>query len=263
MASFNIMESVSFGYRLTWRERRYLFYLAAVPVLIKIVCHMTYIMLDWQGQLMRQALVMLPSFFADGWMLAHLSRLIFYDQRWPWRSSGEPAGDAAALEDRARGIMAGMLSFVVVEFLLAGFTDGIFQLAHAGVWADENPSLPGAMIMVAAMLGLLWIFRYFWFYIPAAIRYPLPEFSMSMRGFATSVYMLAVWIACFMPAAILYQFVLTLVFPAGEQTETGAGGEFVAALSGAVFDTAIAVISTAAMAYAIRSMIETWQKKRY
>lgn len=261
MASFNIMEATSFGYRLAWRERRYLLYLAAVPILIKIVCHMTYIMLGWQGQLMRQALVMLPSFFADGWMLAHLSRLIFYDQRWPWRSSGDADKDRGVREERARGIMAGMIAFVVVEFLLAGFADGIYQLAAAGFWENADPSMPEAMAMAVAAAGLLWIFRYFWFYIPAAIGYPLPEFSVAMRGFATSVYMLAVWTACFMPGAILYQMTLAAFLPM--EKDMGKGGEFFAAVSGAVFDTAIVIVSTAAMARAIRSMIEAWQQKRY
>ena len=112
MAYFSVMEATNFGYRLTWQERRYLVYLAAIPFLIKFICHMTVVMLDWRSQFMRQAIVMLPSFFAYGWMLAHVTRLIFLDQRWPFRRSGDDEKDRLIMADKTQGIMAGTLAFV-------------------------------------------------------------------------------------------------------------------------------------------------------
>jgi len=261
MASFGITESALSGYRLAWRERRYLLYLAAVPILIKIICHMTVVMLDWRSEYIRQALVMLPSYFADGWMLAHLARLVFLNQRWPFQPSGDDAADRVQLSNRAHGILSGMLAFVIVEFLLAGFFDGFYRLTIAAVETDVPPSTSMATFMVLSTAGFVWLFRYYWFYIPAAIGFSLPAFATSLKGFATSFYMMALWFACTAPGIVVYFMFLSAFVPATPEGVPGTlSGEFIAVLGGAVIDTALACIVTAAMACAIRSMIGAHQK---
>lgn len=264
MASFNVTEAAKSGYRLAWRERHYLLYLAAVPFLIKFICHMAVVMLGWRSEFMKQALIMLPSFFAYGWMLAHVTRLIFLDQRWPFRSSGNEDQDRQMVADRAQGILAGMLAFVVVEFLLAGFLDAVYQLSIVSFDTEAAPTFVSAMLGALFMAGMIWIFRYCWFYIPAAVGYPLPEFSMALRGFSTSLYMIGVWLACTVPVMLFYFFFVSAFLPAHPPgMPMSLSAEFLAGLTGSLADTVIAITTTAGMAYGIRSMIQDWQKSRH
>lgn len=262
MAAFNVMEATRFSYRLVWRERRYFLYLAAIPCLIELICHMTVVMLGWRSMFMRQALIMLPSYFAYGWMLSHVARLVFLDQRWPFRSTGNVERDRRELDERARHILAGMLSFVVVEFLLAGFMDGLYQLnTMPAPETAAAPSFPAAMIMAVFAGGLVWLFRYFWFYIPVSVGYPLPEFSMSMKGYGTSFYMMVVWLTCTAPVTMIYFFFVSTFVPVSpDGVPFTWSGEFIGAFTAALANTTIAILTTAGMAYGIRSMISTFQK---
>jgi hypothetical protein len=262
MASFDIMAATSFGYRTAWRERNYLVYLAAVPVLIKFICHMTVAMLGWQDQFMRQGMIMLPSYFADGWMLSHFIRLIFLEQRWPFRRTGDEAQDRAALQDRARSILGGTLAFVVVEYLMAGFVDAFYQLSLVLAESQTPPSNGVSMLMALGAASLIWLFRYFWFYIPVAVQYPLPYFSMALRGFRTSLYMLGTWLGCVVPGVMLYNMLGMLLIPRPASGEHGMGAEFIAGILNVTLDTMTLLIVTAAMAYAIRAMIADWQKQQ-
>lgn len=248
------MEATSFGYRTVWRERRYFLYLAAVPCLVQFICHMAVAALGWRSEFMRQAIVMLPAYFAYGWMLAHVSRLVFLGERWPYR--GE------APEIPARQVLTGMLAFAVAEYLVSGLLDVLYQLAVVAPELRAAPPLAANVLAAAAVFGVFWLFRYFWFYIPASIGFPLPEFSRSMRGYATSVYMLAAWLAATVPGMLLYFFVMSALVPFDPRTglPLTAGGEFLVGIAGSFVDTAVAVISTVIMAHAIRGMIEAARK---
>ena len=99
----DVVESVDYGYRFLWRERAYLMHIAAAPLAIKAICLLVLIGLGWERDFIRSALVMLPAYFAEGWMLAHLIRLVFYDQRWPFQPTGDKARDQMLLQDRIFG----------------------------------------------------------------------------------------------------------------------------------------------------------------
>lgn len=256
MASFDIIDASGFGYRLAWRERHYLVRLAAVPLLVKFVCHISVVLLEWDSQFMRQALVMLPSYFADGWMLAHLVRLIFLGQRWPFRPSGDPGADMSALQDRARGIMAGILSYVVIKFIIAGIADVVYQGGAAAreLGTPPEPSAIGAVAGILILAGAVWMFRFLWFYIPAALNYPLPSYTRDIKGFDTSFYMLGVWLACCFPVLAFFGIVLAgilMPFDNGGLLSPPVGIEILGAMIRVFADTAIIIISTGGMAHGL------------
>src|ERR1700744_2223913 len=116
MASFDIIDSAGYGYQLAWREKRYLARLATIPLFVKFCCLVAIMLAHWGDRSLLSSLVLLPSFFADGWMLSHYIRLIFLDQRWPFRPSGDPAADRQDMQDRASSLMAGTLVFVLSRF---------------------------------------------------------------------------------------------------------------------------------------------------
>lgn len=254
MAGFDVTGSVSFGYRFVWSERRYLLYLAAVPLLIKFICNMTIIMLGWRTEFIRQALILLPSYFADGWMLSHLVRLVFLGQRWPFRPGGNRDMDMNMLQDRARGIMAGTVSFAVIEFLLAGFVDAVYGLGAATFQEGrtQDPTFMTSMSITLVMLLFILMFRFLWFFIPAAINYSLSRYARDTAGFRDSMRMVAAWLLCFVPTFFFFSFFLAPAFLGGEKTVTK---DFIEGFLTVTLDTIIALIATAGMAYGIRGMM--------
>jgi hypothetical protein len=208
MASFDIIAAAGQGYKVAWDARAYFAKLCVIPVLIKMVCHAVTIAFGWETDFIRQALVMLPSYFADGWLLAHVARLVFLDERAP----------PVAEEERARlEIRRGMIAFVVIHFLLAGFSGLVHHFGQDGMEAGEMTSQTSPLLVgagLAAMLLLIWAFRFLWIYIPAAIGYPIRSFVAALGGYTTSVYMIGTWLICIGPLLFAFTAVaLGLLYP--------------------------------------------------
>lgn len=260
----DVINSVDFGYRLAWAERRYLLQLAAVPLVVRLICLLAVVGLGWEQEYLRRALVMLPSFFTEGWMLAHLVRLIFHGQRWPFRSSGDRALDETLLMDRAYGVMAGTLFYVVIKFLTSGALALILSMQNAArtelaVVAQTNAD-PNPVFFLAALvlMGLtLWGFRFIFLYIPAAAGISGQFIVRTRQGFLLSIQMLGVWMVCSIPfvmMTILFLSVLIPPVPAGADVPLATSMVFV--LLEVVSETLIAIVSTAAIAAGLRNMIE-------
>ena len=234
MASFDVTDSAMKGYSFVWSERRYLARLALFPVLIKFVCSVMVSVMGYDFDFIKQSFLMLPSFFADGWVMAHIVRLIYLGQRWPFRPTGKPEQDMAMLRDRAGGIMAGTVFFALIEFLKTGFTGIVLMSAPPGSMPGSTPgSVPPAEIPPAtphaippampegmsvsemastaqgspytAILGLamivltVWAVRYLWLYIPAAAGFSGRAYLKRVGGMLGSVRLIGVWLICTVP----------------------------------------------------------------
>ncbi len=257
MAHFDITEATVTGYQRLWAERRYLVRLAAVPFLIKTVCLMTVLALGWETDFLRQAIILLPSFFADGWLLAHVVRLVFLDQRWPFRPSGKEEEDMRNMQDRASGIMRGMVMFAVIKFLLAGFTAGLFAFSQAGIDpAQQEVSIGTAVIAVMILLAAVWGFRLFWLYIPAAVHWPLHNYMRALGGFTASWPLIGTWLLCYVPLFLATGFVASLISALLQAGGHEAAVIFVAALLRVVLDTVVAILTTISIAAGLRHMVE-------
>lgn len=259
--SLDVIESVDYGYRTLWRERDYLLRLAAVPLAVKFICLMALVGLGWERDFIRSALVMLPSFFTEGWMLAHLVRLVFFDQRWPFQPTGNRERDAAMLEDRAYGITAGALFYVVTKFLLSGFLGLInqAQITTTGNLPVQGEIPPGVALTGFALLCLtLWGFRFIFLYVPAAAGVSLRVLTQMRQGLRLSLQILGTWLVCLVPFMMILLFAASIIVA----PYAGAEGGLPAFVRGAsiilqtITDTAVGIVSTAAIAYGLRKMIE-------
>ena len=271
VAMLDVISSVDYGYRFIWAERQYLRRLIAVPLAVKLVCFIALAVLGWEQDFIRMALVMLPSFFTEGWMLAHVVRLVFHNQRWPFQSVGDRAQDEALLMDRAYGVMAGTLFYVVTKFLLAGLMAFLnraqvaaqSEMAHA-VQTQSEPSMGMFFLALIFLIGTLWGFRFLFLYIPAAAGLSLKLITRVRQSFMMSMEMLGIWLVCFVPFALLTLLLASMLVPpdlkSAEEMTTGA--RFLLLLLQVGIDTMIAITSTAAVAWGLRNMIEKPPVKR-
>ncbi len=281
MAAFDVTDSAMKGYSLIWKERRYLMRLAAFPILIKFVCSMTVMMNGYDFDFVKQALLMLPSYFADGWVMSHLVRLIYLDQRWPFCATGVPEKDIAMLRDRAGGIMAGTVFFVVIEFLKTGLTGFLVMTAPPGSLPEKGmpagpvqPDAAGGSSMadvaaqaqssplmavagVVMIIVTIWVVRYLWLYIPAAAGFSGRAYLKKVGGLMGSIRLLGAWLICSVP--VLFGFVILaniLLVPLLGYGPQGLSplGEFVLNSLRVVVVMISTMITTAGMAYVIRNM---------
>lgn len=265
MLPFDVIDSAGHGYRKVWAERSYLAKIALIPLLIKITCHITLVVLGWQDHYFRQALVMLPAYFADGWMIAHFVRLIFLGQRWPFRPTGEKDRDLAVLEDRAHGVISGMLTFAVINFFITGFMAFLFYVGHTSPSdPSATPENPGLYLFVLVLMGLsIWGFRFLWLYIPTALNVPLKPFIKDLGGFTTSLAMIATWIIGYMP--LFFVFILatsTLLDPySGHTEDVPVTLEFLIGALNVLTDTVVSLVTTGGIAYGLKELMQKRQKK--
>jgi hypothetical protein len=256
MKPLNIIDAIGQGYSVSWEGRAYFARLAAVPVVLKLLTLYLILALGWEQNLLRQALVMLPSYFADGWMASHIARLVFFGQRWPFRPTGDTERDLAALEERAYGLMRGVLVFVLIEFLITGLMAGI---SAANLFTPENadPEAHPAAYFAAVVLFILmlWGFRFLWIYIPAAVNYPLDVFLKKIRGFRISIDLLAIWLVCFLPFLMIFSlFFSMMIAPPGKES-LPASLDFLFNLGKVILDTVIRTVATVGISAGLKQIL--------
>lgn len=259
MASFDVIDAAMQGYRWLWAERRYLARLALAPVLVKFVCTITVLSLGVSENFVRQALIFLPDYFTEGWLLAHVVRLQFLGQRWPFRPTGDKAADEAVLRDRFRGVMAGTLVYVLSRYLFAGAMQ-LMQMIEAGVMpptgAQEVTSAMAASLlaMMAMFVVFIWCFRLMWMFIPATLNVPVGAcLRMMGRRFMPSIYMIGAWLVCFVPIMFMFQLVgsLLLALSGGMSPPL----QFILVFGQGVVEAAGVIMSTVAIGWGIAQMM--------
>ncbi len=270
MVSHDIVMASGLAYKKAWEERRYLLRLALVPMLIKIACYVAVIRLGWDDMFIRQAVVMLPAYLAEGWLLAHFTRLLFLGQRWPFMPTGDEAVDRAALSDRMIGITGGAVTYALIRFLLAGVTallqaGGDAAGVGSGAGGEPGPNDAAMLpIAIAAMVLMFWSFRLLWLYIPAALGYPLRAFVKNLGGFRTSLPLIGAWMICVAPGMFVFTlFALVMVSPygGGKADDIPAGVTFTLNLMHVGIDTAVSIIATAGIAEIVRGIMSGGAKK--
>jgi hypothetical protein len=252
--SFDIVEAIGNGYLTTWRERRWLARLAFVPVVAKIVGLQIIVLLGLESNFLGQAIVLLPAFVAEGWLVVRYVRLVALGERWPDHQN------APGFRPDPRPVLAGILAYTLMQFILRGLvalavSGGAAAGQSAGMAQTPQPdpiafALAGGMLLVA-----LWSFRYLWLYIPASLGIGLVAFLSAIRGFPASFSMIGVWIVCFLPFMMALGVVAGLVLSpwrSGDEVPLLVDGGMTAIQ--AVLDTMISLVSTAAMTYGIRQI---------
>lgn len=217
MASFDIIESVGHAYRFLWDERRYLARLAAAPIIIKCICQLFIDSYGYETHFIRQALINLPAYFFEGWMLSHIVRFAFYGQRWPHQPTGPTLqqNDLAVLQDKAHGVLTGTAMYVLIRFLTMGILTALYTLAgpesSEAKQSADHINAGSLAIMIAGLAAGVWAFRLLWLYIPAAVGGPVLGFLRNVRGMTISFSLIGAALVCFMPLTFLSALLVSVI----------------------------------------------------
>lgn len=267
MFNFDFIDAASFGYRAVWLERKYLFRMALIPILIKFACTVAIFALGYETNFLRQGLIMLPAMFAEGWLLAQFLRTLLLFERWPIVLKHEPSeAEIEALLIRARGIMACTIMYVLISFLDYGIKEGAQYLyAHYYAAAEQAASSGKAVVptrtdtlmlipSLVLLLGGLWAFRFIWLYIPLAVLMRVGIFLRVLGGYMASVRMLGLFLICIVPCTLLAFFLTSFIVSVTGGPESDLS-KFLLLMISVIAETIAWLIATAAMAYACRDIL--------
>ncbi len=265
MARFDFIESSASGYRFLMHHHSIVGRIALVPLLIKVASFVLIAALDMNEAYLRQGLFLIPSYFAEGWLVAQLIRLALFKETWPAMLSGDRKKDMNLLHMRFRSIMSATIIYVLIKLVLS-FASGLIMQGNAVYQTAETPEPSSGAFFIAILViaVTVWAFRFLWLYIPAAMGYSLKGFVKVIAPYQMSIYMIATWLLCFIPLAIIFVMVSEVfvsAFPSPEAAQASEAYKYAMVGVQAVLELLITIVSSVAMAYGIYGLYHGGQKK--
>ncbi len=246
MAPFDIIDTVGLGYQKVWTEKQFLARSAFIPFVAKTMLISATLLFGLDQEFTIQALIMLPAFLAEGWLMTVVCRLVFFDTR-----------DNSGMLSRGSPAMAGIVMYALIKYLQTGAMTFIYQDSPPDP-APAEASMESFALAFFAFAFVLWAFRYLWVYVPLSAGIPLRTVFRLLQGPLLSFYMIGVWLLCLVPFLLLMAFVTGMILEPYENVDQITGGiQFVLAAIQAAIDMATSVVATACMAYAFRYMLKT------
>lgn len=260
MFRFEFIDSAASAYRFVVVQHQALYQMALVPFLIKLASFVLIVALNLDENFLRQGLVLLPSYFVEGWLVGKVLRFAVFGEIWPQALTGDPQKDAMLYAERSKALKATMIVYVLIKMVLALITsyalsaDAAYQASSA---ASEDPGTVSMIIAVGLLFILLWSFRLLWLYIPVALGQSVKGFIMRLKSFSTSLYMLGTWFLCFIPVALLLLMVAQAVgsiFSIELAVEPPVAYTYFMVVVQAFVELLTAIVSSVAMAYTISAL---------
>lgn len=271
-----MMDSAGYGFYRVWVERAYLLKLATIPLLIKFACMITVMVLNIEGNILRQGLILFPGVLAEGWVLAQFLRTLLKNERWP---TILPADINDAILDklllRARGIVAATLAFGLIalasymlRYLAFGLILGDFNATDEDVSnllnaADADTSSKVHMNplmffpLMAITIGSFWAFRMMFVYIPLSVLMPVKDYLKALGGMMASVKMVVLYFCTMAPIMFVTIMISHVVFSAADGLGDGNDGaaRFIMVFFAVIADTLVGLVSTAAFVWAMKDFL--------
>ncbi|MGH1399033.1 MAG: hypothetical protein ACRBCT_07455 [Alphaproteobacteria bacterium] len=262
MAKFDVMDATKYGYATAWGRRADIMRHVMTPLLVKIGALAAVLFLGLEQNYLRQGLVMLPAFFAEGFLVAYILRMVFLGDDIP--------RDVRAIDiNTARDLVAGMIVYVLIKLALAfmvGMTLSQMDLQGAmlegaapdSAGEDVPPPNMGTLLAPLFIFGFtIWAFRFLWLYIPVALGQRLDDFWERISGFKSSLPMFACWMMCLLPfgfGMMIYMNFVIGMFPVPEGAEVSQGAKLLILMGQAVIELAMIIVSSLAMAWGFKNL---------
>lgn len=227
MASFDFIEAAVRGYEFVWRERKYLARVAFPVVFVKIACLLAIVSFGVQKQYLLAGLFTFPGFVLEGLLVIGALRYLLYGEYiFVWgrvfipHAPSKPLFPPVSSENRVFCLQAGLVMYLLIklfELLLNGYTKTINDVMTAQPMAQTppEPSLLSFIVMLCFIGIFIWSFRLLFLYVPLTMNVMIKDYLKSVKGFESSLYMLGVYLICFLPLVVGFSFlseILKMVF---------------------------------------------------
>lgn len=222
MASFDFIDASAKGYEFVWDRRNYLLRLLVPVFFVKVVCLLIIFVLKVEDQFLLQGLILLPGSLLEAVFIVGLVRFLVYAE--PIYVWGKPVipdekQPISALlpttpTDRKRFMQAGIAVYLLIKILATGFAGAMMDQVHALQNMPQptdlqplHPAVSGVIFMTIGAI-FMWVFRFGWTFIPAAMGYPLRAFFSKIKGIQVSFYMVLTYLICLLPVMTVFGIIL-------------------------------------------------------
>ena len=258
---YDFIDVAAKAYTFAWDCRKALFYIALWPIGIKFFSLLLILFFDVQDQYLRQGLVLMPSYFAEGWLAAQSIRLMLIsDHNMLGSSVPRDRFAVNGFEQNRRNLLATILLYALMMLIYSVFVGSVMTAAQSidpeAVQPEPNALLSLSSIFV--VFFIIWAFRFFWTYVGLGLGYSIKAFVRKLKPFYISFYMLGTWLICIVPVGLVMMLASDLVLSGSGAPDVTPGATYFVVLYGlrSIFEALLAILTTAAMACAITSMME-------
>ncbi len=263
MARFDFVESASKAYQYAWDNKQDLARPSAFVLLAKIVCFVFVLGFGLEQNFLRQGLVLLPSYFVEGWIIAHIMLKAL--------STEEDSAyqiPAISPDNVQRAVLVSTVVYVLLKLVLSVLIGMPASVDLSTLPADRTPAEPTAGMfgmLVMFSVFLVWAFRFLWLYIPPALGFTVKDYLLKVRPFTSSLYMLGLWVLCFVPLGLLLIMASEIASapftaPTGDVDAIPTLQKYILTFVHGGFDYIMVLISSLGMAYGVASMFNKQDK---
>ena len=254
-SSFDLIEAVGRGYQFFWAQRMSILKIAVFPLLIGLACYAVLTLLELPETDLRQFIIMLPSYFAEGWMVVFLVRAVFIDGDYKPHAKGFLRAD--------RNMQAGILLYALTKYILFGgvavllhYFGDVLEMLNEQATPDPDTSLKISIGIIAGAVVSISLFRFLWLYIPVAVGISLRRYVRAAAKSSTALQMFGIWLLCFFPFAITFLMLGSVILsPFQDQDDLPLTIEIIVITIQMIFKIMINVATTVCMAYGIKSLM--------
>lgn len=208
MTQFHFIDATVHGYQTVFSNYKFYARLIIIPLIVKISCLYLIHIFDLIDNPLRQGLILLPSYFVDGWLMAHAVRFAVLGDR-PLSMTGYDPNKITPeyLDHKARAVMSCIGSFVLACLLFAMFKgvlinpDLVKEIEATPNQADSG--LLDFIIALALLYATVWLTRYLWIYIIFALGLSARQFYKANKNILVSIEILASYFMALAPLLLL------------------------------------------------------------
>lgn len=210
----DIVDSCTNAFSFVWINRAYVFKLMLIPFLLTFAAVSIIYVFDMEDMAIKQALIKIPAFFAEGWMITQILRTVLLNQTWPVQYIKDKQFDSTLFQERSRAIRASVIIFVLIQMTINGLLASLLYY-YATIGQNGNTetiehtiSTTETMAMFILTGLIVWAFRLTFLHIPTAANCSV-KFFMKMMGykFWPSIRLMGIFLLCLVPV----QFFLIMI----------------------------------------------------
>jgi hypothetical protein len=262
MAKFDFIESAGKAYQYVWTNRQDLARPSAFVIAAKFACYAIVFIAGVEDNFLRQGLILMPSYFVEGWIIAHIMLKALSNEKD--RAYQIPR---IAPENIQNTIITSMVVYVLLKLLLSFFVGlpGLIDPQALSAAGEQEASASDAMLFIGAlgfMVFAVWFFRFIWLYVPPALGFSMTGYLRKIGPLNGSYYLIGLWLICFVPLAIaliICSQIVSIPFGTGAE-ELSAGHKYVLSFLQGIFDYVMILVSSLGMAYGVASMFNKEDK---
>ena len=216
MSNFKIIDSISAGLLQTWRDRRFLAPLTVVPILVMMVTAVLARRVLEIEDMLLAAVIQLPAEFVRAMLMVIYVRFLLLGDAPVFKKPNED-------QERSRQITAGVVAMTTINFLFMGALQAlryVVDQVEQGS-AEQSMAVPYFLLFIGLSGLVIWAFRYYWLYVPAALGWDIKGFYAQLPGLSSSLKIMLLMMGCFIMggmAIIASEFFFSLI-------TLGVGGE--------------------------------------